>query len=270
MKRFTHRLYLLAAISLGLVACTGVSNGQSAAPAVLAVERPLPPPPAPEQSGAVNYKSPEAAISAFMQGLAQTEIDKMLQACAVTEMGEKFNFDFYTERLGYIIAPTAPAPAEYALYAEMNQVALAAQILSKVKFFSYGLLSGETIDGAVLILDAEGVDRFVHNVDPARLATLKIEKMALPNAVLMGETRYQEQSAQIAKAYGAEAATERVLLFSFEGAYYTSGFTLLRYGESWKISDLGSVLANTGVLGVPTLTTVAEFDARFGGEPAAP
>ena len=65
----------------------------------------------------------------------------------------------------------------------------------------------------------------------------------------MNDARYLENAARLASIYGADESTERVALFSFEGNYYYLGFTLLRYGDNWKISSQTSPLAGTSALG---------------------
>lgn len=265
MKRFTLATYLLAATGFALIACTAIPDPATAPalPVTGASSLAAAPTQTPDEPIAVSFKTPEEAITYYMDGLVQNDISKILQACAITEIGENFDFDFYTERLGQVISPNSLAPSDYPMYAEMNKFYWTAQILNKVKFFAYSLLSGENIDGSLLVLDEERIDRFIQNVDPSRLATIEIEQIALPNEAIMSEARYQETAAANARAFGADDFTERVILFSFEEGHYYMGFTLLRYGENWKISDPVSALANTSVLGVPEITTVEEFESKW-------
>jgi hypothetical protein len=51
----------------------------------------------PDQGTNVSFKTPEDAITHYFEGLAQSNINKILQACAINEMAEKFRFDLYTE-----------------------------------------------------------------------------------------------------------------------------------------------------------------------------
>ena len=45
-----------------------------------------------------------------------------------------------------------------------------------------------------------------------------------------------------------------------KGQYYYVGFTLLRYGSDWKVSEQVANLANTNALGTAQPTTVEEFN----------
>ena len=47
----------------------------------------------------VVFKTPEDAITLYMQGIAESDIDKILQACAIDEMSENFNLNLSTARI---------------------------------------------------------------------------------------------------------------------------------------------------------------------------
>jgi hypothetical protein len=213
------------------------------------------------------FKTPEDAINAYMQGVAQADANKILQACAINEMSEKFRFDLYTERLKALMPSQSQAPANSPFYVEINKMQLSGQILARVKVLAYGLLSSEKVDDAsvIVITDTARINKFMQDVDPKKLANLKVEKISPPNKTLMSSASYQNNATQNALAYGADESTERVVLFSFAQNYYYVGFTLLRYGDSWKISSPTSALANTNALGAPTKTTVEKFDSMING-----
>jgi hypothetical protein len=224
---------------------------------------------APGQAGSVGFKTPEQAITAFLQGVAQGDIQKTLQACAVNEMSEKFRFDLYTERMGNLFLPAqALSPSDHPFYVELNKMQLSAQIANQVKIIAYSLLSSEKVTGSAGIykMDAERITNFMKDVDPKRLSSLAFQKTGLPDKAGMSSANYLESASKTAAIYGAGESTERVALFSFEQGYYYMGFTLLRYGENWKISSPTSALAQIRY-GTEALqkTTVDEFDRMVGG-----
>lgn len=213
-----------------------------------------------DQPNAGSFKTPEEAITAYMAGLAQNDTDQLLRACAIAEMSTHFNFTGYTDRLQAMILVTALSPAEYPFYVSINQQYLSAQLLNQAKNFTFALLSREAVDGRPITdVTPERVAQFIKAVDPARLAQIHIEQIGAPNPALMDSARYREIGAKMAAVYGASESTERVALFTFDGEYYRVGFTLLRYGDTWKISSQTSPLGNTNALGTPEQTTVAEF-----------
>ncbi len=212
-----------------------------------------------DQAADVTFKTPEEAVTYYLEGVARNDVRKILQASAIKEMGEKFKFALYAERLHAII-PTYLAPAEYPFYAEINKEQVSTQILNQVKSLSYSLLSGEQLEGSVIPADAGRADRFIKDVDPQRLSKLEVKKISLPNKTVMNEAGYVENAARVAKGYGADEATERLALISFGQNYYYLGFTLLRYGASWKIANQVSPLAGTSALGTAQQTTEEEFE----------
>ena len=213
-----------------------------------------------DQTNNVSFPTPEDAITAYMTGLAQNDTDQLLRACAIDEMSRQFDFAGYTDRLQAMLLVTALSPAEYPFYAAINQQQLSAQLLNQAKNFAFALLSAETVDGRPITdVTPERVAQFIKAVDPTRLAQIHIEQIGAPSPTLLEGARYQETATKMAAIYGATASTERVVLFTFDEKYYMLGFTLLRYGDTWKISSQTSPLSNTSALGTPEQTTVAEF-----------
>ena len=212
------------------------------------------------------FKTPEDAITHYFQGMAQGDYQKIAQACAIDEMSEKFKFDLYTERVGYLTI-SIPSPAEYPLYVEVNKAQFSSQIFSRVRIFAQSLLSSEDVaSGKTIKIDAERTAAFIKDVDPKRLSGLELKKISLPNQEMMSSAKYLENADKLARIYGADESTERVVLFSFEGNYYYLGFTLLRYGENWKISSQTSPLAGTNAMGAPEKTTAEEFEKVVNGD----
>lgn len=52
-----------------------------------------------------------------------------------------------------------------------------------------------------------------------------------------------EQAKVHASWDGADDSTERIALFELGGKHYRGGFTLLRYGKTWRVRRLISVYA---------------------------
>ena len=99
--------------------------------------------------------------------------------------------------------------------------------------------------------DAERMRKFITDIDPARLGTIEVKSISPPSVPAASETRYLENSGRIARIYGADEYSERVVVFAFEGSDYAMGFQLLRYGDKWKVMDQSSPLAGINVMGIP-------------------
>jgi hypothetical protein len=213
------------------------------------------------------FKTPEEAINYYFDGLAQADIRKIMEACAIDEMAEKSSFDLFIEQAGSMTIST-PAPTDYPLYIELHKAHLSGTILNRVKYFAFSLLSKEIedgYDGNTIPMDTERTNQFVIDVNPARLAEIEVQQIDLLNKAQMNDDKHIHL-ADRASFYGADEATERVVLFTFEGDYYYLGFMLLRYGENWKISSQVSTMANTNKFGAAQKTTIEEFEALVNGD----
>ena len=220
-----------------------------------------------DQTSDVSFKTPEEAITFYIQGVAQGDVPKLMQACAIDEMSERFRFDLYVNRL-QALTPQAPAPSDYPFYAEMNKAQFSWQILFQARNLAYGLLTTEegVLEGRTVIYkDPEETTRFMNEVDPERLAQLQVTQIGVPYPELASSERNLENWDRQAQIYGADELTEWVALLLFEGDYYYVGFTLLRYGDNWKISSANSALGYTNALGTPQKTTEEEFQELVGG-----
>src|SRR5437868_14888703 len=83
------------------------------------------------------FKTPEEAITYYLDGVAQNDIRKILQACAINEMGGNFRFDLYAERVGAWNPTENLSPTDHPFYSEINKTYLSSQILKQVKNHSY-------------------------------------------------------------------------------------------------------------------------------------
>jgi hypothetical protein len=217
-----------------------------------------------DQSRAVSFTTPEDAITFYIQAVSQGDVGKIMQASAVDEASKDFKFDLYTARLKVLLPFQSPAPADYPFYVDMNNAQLSWQFLSQVRIFVFSLLSTENVaDNSTIIIDADRTTKFMKDVDPARLAQIALKKIGIPNKALMSSAKYLTNATALAHVYGADESTERIALLQFGDSYYAIGFTLLHYGQTWKILNISSPMANTPSTGAPQKITVQGFDNQI-------
>lgn len=216
---------------------------------------------------APTFAAPEDAITFYLDALIQGDVAAILQATAVNEMSENFDFERHVNRLRALTIQS-PAPSEYSLFVEINKVQFTGQILGQVKNLTYALLATEKdiVAGQFVPIEPEGTTQFRDEVDPARLAGLEIMAIGAPFPDRLNSERNQEIFNELAQIYGADEQTERVVLFQFEGNIYYMGFTLLRYGDDWKISNAAALLGGTSPSGAPEPTTPADFQEMISSE----
>lgn len=219
------------------------------------------------QPAAAGFLTPEDAIREYLAGVANADVSRILQASAIDEMSDGFRFAAAADRLQALVLTSSLAPAEYPFYADINRARSSDRILSQVTMLAYSLLSSEEIDGSVIVpVDTARAESFVREVDPSRLAGLTVEDIRFSNAQLEHKATYLANAATQASIYGADELTERSVLFSLDGNLYDIGFTLLRYGDGWKVLDQVAALAGTSSLGTARPTTADEFDRLTSGD----
>jgi len=245
----TGRYLLMVLAVAALTFCTGPAAVTSAATPI-----DLASPPAPSGEPAAGFATPEDAIRAYLSGVAHGDVSGILEACAIDEMSTGFKFDQFVDRIKALMPATSLAPSDHPFFAEMDKVILTDRILGQVRMLVYSVLTTEKMDGTVIVpFDKARAQTFASQIDPSRLAGLTIEDIAGPNATFEHDPTYLAHAAQHADMYGADELTERVVIFTLDGKRYGIGFTLLRYGSGWKVSDQSSPLAGTPVLGTAQL-----------------
>jgi hypothetical protein len=205
-----------------------------------------------------DFATPEAAMRYFVERIAKNDAVAALQAFAINQYAEKFDFTAYSERLGVIQPIHSLSPTGYPMYIELNRLELVSRYAQQIKFFSYSFYATEPLGETIRIQDEpERVSAFVESVNPEQLTNLKISKVI--RIIALSEQMIDAWQQQ-AKPVGADEATEIIVLYELDGNYHLGGARLLRYGESWKLDGLNSTIASTAALGTVTKTTQEEFE----------
>ena len=208
--------------------------------------------------------TPEDAVRQYLDGVAANDVHKVLQACAIDEVAEHFDFAYQANRLRAIVPANFLLPTDYPFYVEMNRYEQASRIFNQVRGLSYSLLSSKPVDQTIVGLTEEQTQQYVKDVDPSRLAGLKVVSVKFPSAELAADSRTLSNFAAMAKGYGADELTERLALFEWNGKDYAVGFQLLRYGSDWKVFSQTSNLAGTSASGAAQPMTPGGFDSETG------
>ena len=209
--------------------------------------------------------TPEDAVRQYMAGVAANDINRVLDACAIDEVAAHFQFDLEAVRLQAIVPTTFLLPSGYQFYAGLNRYGQAYQIFNEVRGLAYSLLSSQPVDQVIAPVTADQAQQLVKDLDPSRLAGLTVVSIKFPIATLATDAHALSNFAAQAKVYGADELTERLALFQLNGQYYDVGFTLVRYGNDWKVMNQISNLANTSATGAAQPTTQGNFEAATGG-----
>lgn len=216
-----------------------------------------------------HFKTPEEAITAFVDALKKQDFDGILATTAVDRMSKGFDFVAQSERIK-VIAPYYAMPTTDPFFTSVNKVIYTADIARNIQYFTYILMMANN----PVIIDAlaEGSSYANPNyptaardmfdaVQAKRLSELSISKIGTPLPEKVNSERQQRLFSQHARIFHGDAATERVALLSFDGLDFMVGFSLIRYGDDWLVERMMSWIAETSMFAPAKRITPDEFEA---------
>ena len=215
-----------------------------------------------------HFKTPEEAITAFMEAVKKQDFEAILATTAVDRMSKGFDFVAQAERIK-AIAPYYAMPTSDPFFISVNKAIYTAQIARNTQYFIYSLmlannpaiidtlLKGHTYANPDYPTAAR--DMF-DAVQAKRLSELSISRIGTPLPEKLNSERQQRLFSEFAKFFQGDAATERVALLSFDGRDFLVGFSLIRYGDDWFVEDMVSRTADKSFFGGAKRITPDEFE----------
>lgn len=207
------------------------------------------------------FPTPEDAIRHFVAALAENDFEKAVQAFAIDEYADGYDFNGMLDRLKALMPMTQMAPSEYEMFAEINKASALSTLANQTKMMVYSFFVPEVKGGTTMYVggDREDAQAFAEAVDPGKLKNLKLLRIDPPVQHILNSEKNVENFTKMAVVYGAEEMTERIVLYELDGKLFLGGFGLLRYGEGWKILRLNSILANLSSFGTVEETTAEGY-----------
>jgi hypothetical protein len=205
------------------------------------------------------FATPEAAVKLYIESVAASDFACASRAYAAHELA-RVDFTALVGWVGVFNAGVQNAPAEYPMFAEINELRAKAEMAQATKFFVYRLLTDKDPGGSQAVTSEAEIRAFVGAVNPAQLAMLRVVRIDQPRKSLSDDT--QVLFKKVAARYGADEITERVALYKLSDQFFWSGFQLARYNKAWKIFQFASFYAGPPG-GDKATTTVAEYEARI-------
>ncbi len=213
----------------------------------------------------IDYRTPDEAVRAYLDGVARGDATAILGASAVDRIAASFDFVASADRLKVMLLNVSMAPATDPLYVEVNRAIETSAIMTGVRNLAYSLLSTEPLDGSPIVADRAKAEAFTAQVDATRLSGLTVREIRFPQASLEHDPTFQANAAARAKVYGADELTERVALVALGERTFMVGFVMLRYGTGWYVAEPSSPIAGTNPPGAAKPMSQADFDAEVSG-----
>jgi len=216
---------------------------------------------------ATSFATPEAVVEHFVKSVAADDLDATMQAFAIDDQATHFDFAIQARRLGEYDPTSMDAPARYKMYVRTNAFAAMDHAAGRVVAFVTAFL----IDPAEIARleegprDADAAARAMatlQGMDSNKLRGLKLVRVDVPHKPLMSKADVLQLLKEQGSVWGAQTMTERIALLQLADQHYICGFSILKYGRSWRIHDLTSNFASdeTHSLLAPEKITPEEFE----------
>ena len=245
-------VFLIAALCL-LSACSDSEPYQSPDPVEVDSPEEATPPveaaPAPVRQG--GFDSPEDAVAAYLEGLRDMDLDRMIDAFAI-EAVKHFNMEAHLDWIG-VYQPTRemPLPNANELTTAMNIEMRRGEVVYMIRT-QYLILS--QFDFAMQRVEAGEIDDFIRDMNAAlnapELHTLRILGFIPPETIERYDTESnQDNMARNARVSGAEQVVSRIAVFELGGNKGVLFVDAVEYGGRWYIGTFGGNAAT--LAGIP-------------------
>jgi len=212
-----------------------------------------------EDAAEPGFATPEDAIRHFAGALATGDFDGAIEACAVREQAEGFDFPGYVERFKSHMAVTMPAPATSDFFRDLNAASTLGSLATQAKVLVYSFFVTEGLGGQSVSADRAYAEGFQQAVDASKLASLKLLRIDPPKKSHLWNAHNIQNFDRTARLFGADAMTERIALYDLDGKTFAGGFGLYRFPSGWKICRLASNLAGLPVTGAAQPATLQDY-----------
>jgi len=221
-------------------------------------------------TGNAGFDTPEAAIRAYLEGLRDSDLDRMISAFAVERSAENLDFEAYVEWL-QIYTPEMGMPNVNELVTAMNVETRRAHVVDMITqqyfllcFPERDMAETQTVEDASTF-----TSQFTEALNAPDLQTLELLGF-IPPELLDVDERYasegnQEHIALLVEIAGADQLESRVAVFELNGNKHLLFVETINYGGEWFVGQFGGGLSRA--LGFPPFMqgiAPSEFVDEFG------
>jgi hypothetical protein len=235
---------IVAAVAIG----SGLANTAGATSA-----------PVGSESGArhesAGFPSPEDAVSAYLEGMADGDLGTMVGAFAIETYAANYDLTAYLEWIG-AYGPTAPVllPASDPFNVALNTESRYSRVVSSITFqyltLSYPdfepmevqpLADDAAVDSFLEDLSANATSEGLSSIESFTFVPLEEVSAAAYEHYISDNNR--QSMARRDSIVGADESTDVAVRFPTAGGDVYALFSLVRYADTWWIHDLGGTFA---------------------------
>lgn len=199
-----------------------------------------------------DFMTPEEAIGHFIAAVAENDFKGAMAACDINLSAEQYDTGAQAERVGHIYLQYS-APSEYEFYQAINRANNLGRLAGQMRGFVFSLTGSEealamSVGKSYPLEEGENqAVQFIEEVNPNVLKRLSIVRIDLPNSDYYESEQFEVSQKVYIRRFGAQELTERYVLYELDGRTYVGGFTLLRFGDNWKIDNLTSITSKFNI-----------------------
>ena len=199
--------------------------------------------------------TPEDAVRYYITAVAENDLDKAMSVTAIDQMASAYDFTQNAHQTNSIYPRNMQAPSDYDLYKQINKMTISGELSSQIKGFIYSFLYDGSLQEPNVVESDDDITEFISAVNPAYIKELSVVRIDAPYPQIMETEDVQKSLKSRADLYGADKATEMIALIKMNNTHYWAGFSLLKYGNGWKISSMQSYIVNQPATGAATEVT---------------
>ena len=216
---------------------------------------------APVKSEGDGFDAPEDAAKAYLEGLRDGDLHRMISAFAIETFIEKASFEA-TLRWLRAYTPNGDVLPNANEFVTSLSVENRRGSIVRIIRHQYFSLCGVGLNSAPQKMEDEAhigrfVDQFTKNLNKFKLPTLQVVGFVPPEKLSdkYSSERNQENLALIAETYGADRRVSGVAVFKLDGNMCALLFDADKYGDKWYLAGLGGNIAalmgvNAGLYGM--------------------
>lgn len=198
------------------------------------------------ESGASGFNSPEAAVIAYLEGLRDSDLDRMINAFALEVYIENYDFEAFLNRVrAYIPMQEVRMPNTNEFVTAMNIESRRASIIDGITF-QYISLSDPDFDVSLPITIEEGeagafISHLNDNLDALDLLSLEILGFIPPEALIEIYLSEANQNILVYQAVvqGVDELVNCVAVFELDGNRYLLTVEVGNFDGQWYLLQLG-------------------------------
>jgi hypothetical protein len=199
----------------------------------------------------VGFDSPEKAARAYIEGLRDSDLNRMMSAFAVESFAENYDAQAYWIRYSYYIQSEMPLPNTNKFFTALNIESRRKKVFNMIQTYYLSMCEGQPWSlPRGFILKNETNARDLSNELNTYLGASRFQPLEIigfiPQKALSGkfDPRVLDMMASLGAERGADKLESCAVVFRLDENEYIFCIDTVNYGDNWYISNLGGFISS--------------------------